>query len=691
MTTRLAARLSLERQRRFVGRSSELGRFGTALTAVDLPFAVFYIHGPGGIGKTTLLNEYALLAETAGVPVYRLDGRNCEPVPESFLARLTRTIGLASSDLALEQLGTSRERLVLVIDSFELLAPLDPWLREHFLPQLSAEVLVLIAGREPLSFAWRSDPGWRTLVHSIALQNFSPTEGSDYLERCGIPPEHHSAALAFTYGHPLALALIADMYMQRGTLALHADAAPDIIRTLLAHFVQKVPGPAHRAALEACALLSLTTEGLLSEMLLIPEVHELFGWLCSLSFIEVEPYGIAPHDMVREALDADLRWRNPDWYAELHRRARNYYAQQIGLVSGRRQQRMLNDYVFLHRNNPVVRPFFSWKYSVGLRPEAVRAADLAALQTMVAAHEGEESAALAVYWLGRQPAGALALRDDGGEPLGYLQLVALEQTDKHDRRRDPAIDAALQLLETRGVDRYGDTLTLFRFWMARDTYQAVSAAQSLIFVRAVQHYLTCANLGFSFFPCADPAFWQDIFTYASFDRLPEADFIVGGRHYGVYGHDWRAVPPTAWLALLAERELAAEPVVDLVLPSASSVLSYEAFTAAVRDAMRDLARPDLLQNNPLARSRVVYAVSGAQASAEQRVAALQELLATACRQIEANPREARLYRALYHTYIQPASTQERAAAILDLPFSTFRRHLKAGLGRLSAILWQREG
>jgi hypothetical protein len=141
--------------------------------------------------------------------------------------------------------------------------------------------------------------------------------------------------------------------------------------------------------------------------------------------------------------------------------------------------------------------------------------------------------------------------------------------------------------------------------------------------------------------------------------------------------------------LLAERELAAEPLADIAPPPVGTA-NFDSFAAAVRDAMRDQARPDLLQNNLLARSRMVATTAGQYASATQRVVALQELIAMACRQLEANPREARLYRALYHTYIQPAPTQERAAEILDLPFSTFRRHLKAGLGRVSAILWQRE-
>jgi predicted DNA-binding protein (UPF0251 family) len=40
--------------------------------------------------------------------------------------------------------------------------------------------------------------------------------------------------------------------------------------------------------------------------------------------------------------------------------------------------------------------------------------------------------------------------------------------------------------------------------------------------------------------------------------------------------------------------------------------------------------------------------------------------------------------------LHPVPTQEQAAELLDLPFSTFRRHLKHGVTRVAEILWQWE-
>jgi predicted short-subunit dehydrogenase-like oxidoreductase (DUF2520 family) len=82
--------------------------------------------------------------------------------------------------------------------------------------------------------------------------------------------------------------------------------------------------------------------------------------------------------------------------------------------------------------------------------------------------------------------------------------------------------------------------------------------------------------------------------------------------------------------------------------------------------------------------------AGKAASAADRAAALQALLKEAAEALKASPRDAKLYRALHHAYFQPAATQERAAELLDLPFSTYRRHLMAGVAQVTDWLWQRE-
>jgi hypothetical protein len=579
---------------------------------------------------------------------------------------------------------------VILIDTYELLAPLDGWLRESFLPQLPSNVLVVLAGRNRPDLAWRSDPGWQSVMRLLPLRNLDRSDSRAYLANRSIPAEQQDAVLDFTHGHPLALSLVADVFAQRDRLDFRPESAPDVIKTLLEQFVQKVPGPAHRGALESCALVRLMTEPLLAVMLDIPDVHELFEWLRGLSFMEAERLGLFPHDLAREALAADLRWRNPEWYVELHRRARNYYLSQLQPGAGQQPHRVLSDYVFLHRDNPVVRPYFEWQAGGSVFADALRPGDERALLATVAHHEGPESADYLAYWVARQPEGVVVLRGASHDIQGLLVLVSLRSANAAELEPDPATRAAWKYLQSHAPLRPGESATLFRFWLAQESYQSVSPVQSRIFITMVQHYLATPGLAYTFIPCADPAFWAPVFTYGDLHRLPEADFTVAGHPYGIYGHDWRATPPMAWLSLLAEREIGSEAAPVAPASDPVIVLSQAEFANAILGALRHYAEPHLLADNPLLQSRLIVERAGAGAGRGERVTTLQKLIANVAATLQQSPRQSKLYRALFHTYLQPAPTQERASEILDIPFSSFRRHLKGGIERVTDILWQLE-
>jgi hypothetical protein len=691
MGSLLMDRLAAARRQRFVGRSGERALFRSALEAEEFPFVVLYLFGSGGVGKTTLLREFAYLATQMQTPGFYIDSRNIEPSPEVFLTVLRQSLGLGDQTEPGSWLAAQAKRAVILLDTVELLAPIEAWLREYFLPGLPANVLVVMAGRNPPPVAWRTDPGWAAMMKVIPLRNLSAEESREYLARCQVPLDEHGVVWDFTRGHPLALSLVVDVFAQRPGGHFQPEEAPDVIKTLLDQFVQKAPSPAHRAALEACALVRLTNEALLAALLQMGDVHELFEWLRSLSFIEMDRRGLFPHDLAREALVADVRWRNPEWYAELHSRARAYYISRVQQGDAEEQGRVLSDYVYLHRDNPVVRPYFEWQASSMVFADTLRPEDAPALVEMVRRHEGEEAGRWAAEWFERQPKGVNVVRFASGEPQGMVVALALEKIDPALRGRDPAVRSVWQFLEQSAPLRPGETATLFRFWLAHDTYQEVSPVQSRIFFTMVQHYLTTPRLAYTFLPCANPTFWQAVFAYADLARIEAADYIVGGRRYGVYGHDWRTITPMAWLALLAERELDAEIRPETTNPAeAVAILSQEEFAEAVRDALRDFTNPNALRNNPLLQARIVLRRCGPNKSSTQRIELLQKLLRETTALLQKSPKQIKLYRALQHTYFEPAPTQEQAAELLDLPFSTYRRHLRAGLNAIAEQLWQQE-
>lgn len=693
MTLSLGERLEAARRSQFVGRTAECVLFRNALSEAELPFNILYLHGPGGVGKTTLLHEFVRIAQEVGHTTIHLDARNLEPSPTMFQGALMTALVTAldisptpSPQIVFTAIPTPS---VLFIDTFELLAPLDSWLRNEFLPQMPATLLTVFSGRRPPSVGWRTDPGWQPFVHVVALRNLPRDESKVYLTKRQIPVHHHAAMLDFTHGHPLALSLFAELHAQDDS-GFRPEAAPNVIAALVERFLDHVPTPEHRVALEACAMVRVMNETLLLEMQ-GEQARTIFAWLRNLSFMEAELGGIFPHDLARETLATDLRWRNPEQYAALHARARAAYMKQFAVANAQEQQAILHEYIFLHRDNPVVRPFFEWQDGDTVFTDQVQDHERIELIQLIQQHEGEESAQLATTWLDHAAQETIVLRNSGGQIEGLLMLVALERTQKADRQTDPAIDAAWRLLEGQTPLRTGERATLFRYWLARNSYQDVSPVQSRIFVTMVQHYLTTPGLAYTLIPCANPAFWADVFAYADLHRLPTADFTVGDRNYGVYGHDWRVVPPLGWLNLLAEREIAMGVAHTMPpVPEALIVLSQSEFTTSVHDALRTFHDANELRNNPLLRSRLVVDHAGGSDDLDARTAALRELFQETAATLQATPRQMKFYRALHHTYFQPASTQELAAELLDVPFSTYRRHLRSGIDYMADTLWAQE-
>src|SRR5918996_235603 len=146
-----------------VGRDREL-RTAEELLGIDSGVAVLFVHGPGGIGKSTLARALASRARERGRPVWEVDARDVPPSPEGLSEALV---------------GVGEEpRPLLVIDSFELIESSGAQLRDEVVPSLPDGSVVVVASRNPPDRGWY-EGHWSELVEEIRLGSLPDQEAAE--------------------------------------------------------------------------------------------------------------------------------------------------------------------------------------------------------------------------------------------------------------------------------------------------------------------------------------------------------------------------------------------------------------------------------------------------------------------------------------------------------------------------------
>jgi DNA-binding SARP family transcriptional activator len=529
----LADRLQAVRERGFVGRAAERALFGSALAGWPSAFVTLFLHGPGGVGKSTLLRRLADDAVTAGRTVLRVDGR----LVTSSTAAFTEAAGSAAET----------SNLVLLIDNFEHCRTLESWLREDFLPQLPEDVLVVIAGRNPPSPSWRTDPSWAGALRVEALRDLAPADAAALLLARGVAPELHESLLQFAGGHPLALTLAAEVAAQAGATPSVLAPTRDVIETMLAELVGTVPSPKHRLALQVCAHAYSTTEDLLRAVLpgagADPDARALFSWLRGLSFIETGSDGIYPHDVVRDALEMDLRWQDPVSYEEIHRRVRNYV---LGELITRKITGIDAVWIArsLRRHNVAVPSAILGRLDRMADEQPLRPEDGADVLAMAAEVEGAQTARMVRFWLDRQPGAFLTYRHLGtGQLIGFAMRLVLDRPRADEIAADPLVAAAWEQSLAFAPPGAGEHIAVARRVTRPDSRLLPSApVPDPDRLTAMPAWPADRRLAWSYTAVADPEFWQPLMGYLDQIRIPAAP-TVDGRPFGMFAHDWRANAP----------------------------------------------------------------------------------------------------------------------------------------------------
>lgn len=667
----LGDRLAWARRARFVGRAAELTRFERMLAGQGEP--VWFLHGPGGIGKTTLLGELARRAEEAGHIVIEIDARHLAASPASW----RQALRVALSAEAAEPLPPPAS--VLLVDTFETIAGLEGWLRDEELPRYPADVRVVLAGRTPADPAWRLDPGWSSIAAVTRLAPWSEAEARDYLaSRLGGEPVPE-AMLAHGAGVPLMLALLADAYRRGAALPAQDGADPalreSLVRELLERFARELSDPGLRAALDVLTVARHVTVPLLAEAVDAGTAAETYDWLAGLPFVQASEAGLQMHDVVREAFAATWRAREPGAIDAAALKVQQVLARRAPLVGRDEALRHLKDWLFALRFTDagfIVDPRHIEDHRLGGLER-----DDEAVVALVRRRLGEGMAQRIAHWVRERPQDFLLVRHRTGRLAGLVLALEMTEIPAEVMAADPAVERAWAHVRRERAPRPGGSAVCIRLTLdARlDTLPnptVTLGGGSWLMERALLNPRAEWNVAYSYNTDVMDRVWPSMRRLNWATREPSLDDVVDGRLHGAYVRDYVREP------IAAEWRPPA--------PAPSPLPGADDFAQAVREALRQFGRDEALGASPLRRCAWLDGHRDGPAAVE----ALRAALEGAVQALARHPADLKFHRALQLTWLTPGAKQEAVAAELGLPFNTYRYHLARGAERVAQSLWQAE-
>jgi len=549
----------------FAGRAREVDAL-LQLFEKGGPLAM-YVHGVAGIGKSSLLEVFAARVRSTGGRVVRIDCRTVEPTVDGFLTELSDALGepLLAVEEVVERLSSFDERIVIALDTYEVFRLMDTWIRQVFIPALPVNVRVAIASRNPPSPAWRTTPGWQGLFRSLLLGPLSETEALGYLTLSGIAPDVARRINLIARGHPLALGMAASIVLSEADRPVEEASLQQVMETLSRSYIEAVPDPLTRRALEASSVVRCVTEPLLHALLPEAPPRDTMERLAVLPFVEPRRDGLFIHDAVRSAIASSLATRDPDSHREYRRAAWAYLQNRLRVAHGMEPWRYTADLLFLIQN-PVLRQAF---FPIGPQPLALEPAtpdDEPAVHQIVSERAAPEREALLAWWR-YQPDAFRIVRDRDGGACGIC--VAIRASDVNDAvyASDP-IAAAWR----RDVLARGPSAAIFiRRLLDRDVGEAPSLSKAASFVDIKRAYVEMrGTLRWVYAVIANPETSGGAAATLGFRPAAESTIDIGGQTLYSVMLDMGPGSVDAWLTAMVGAEITAED------GEASRVLDVEA-------------------------------------------------------------------------------------------------------------------
>ena len=318
--------------------ASTLGKTA-AKTAISMAASAIPIVGPlvGAVG-----------GESAEAFIDWLRGFLSKPDMELYLDPAKRLDGDFINDLSNV---ASRQRIVLMTDTYEQMTALDNWMRE-LARRLPKNVLLVIAGR--MVPAWdRAWQDWMGKAEIIELKEMTPDDIDTLVHRYyafirsgDADPRQVEAIVQFARGLPMVATTVVQLWVKYG-LKDFQTVRPQVVADLVDRLLEGVPQET-RPAFEAAAVLRYFNADALGALLDGGNAEALYADLRRWPFIRSRREGLAVHDTMREMINEALHVRTPERFRTLHERAAAYYEVRLEKATGDERERYLSERLY-HR------------------------------------------------------------------------------------------------------------------------------------------------------------------------------------------------------------------------------------------------------------------------------------------------------------------------------------------------------
>ncbi|MEI9940958.1 MAG: LuxR C-terminal-related transcriptional regulator [Pseudomonadota bacterium] len=527
-------RLSEERSRCFVGRQADLALLDSTLG--DPSCSLLYLTGQAGVGKTSLLHEFTWQCLKRSLPVSYLDAAEVDRQSLEELQRwYTRQ---ASALLESARSNPSATRPVLLLDSYERLAVLEPWLLGQFAPGLPSSVLLIFASRQVQSSRLDLDPAWGSLTRRWQLSPWPEDDARRFLEHRAVAESARGAILDVVGGYPLGLAVAANISKKTAGVLFTQQNLRELQRTLTRALELRSTSRAQQVALDVCALAHTTTPELLEHVLLAnpseaaSHAPELFDWLASQSFIEQTAGGVRPHALARLALVARAQRGNAQRYQAIYRPVREFVV--AGLATDSPPKAGLDDLFFLDRDVPSIEQL-SARGGERETPtfEGAKGSDEESIVELIGELQGEESAQIARAHFRVEPHTFEVARDEmlGGALDSVWQATMLTSAaDIKLVERDPGARLAANFVNLHPLENGARALFL-RWFLNRNDYQKPTPRGLTITARQSSLIMSSERLAYSLCVFKSPEDWAELWDRASSPRQVVGTFTVGSETF----------------------------------------------------------------------------------------------------------------------------------------------------------------